>query len=70
MNDKVVSYKNSGYSVNVSGHSLGGTLALMTCADNPWISHCEVHNPYLDDSIIKKLNAKIASEKNGNKFLI
>ena len=62
---------NSGYKINVSGHSLGGSLALFACANNQWVSHCEVHNPYLDDTIVSKLGPIIDSNPNmANKILI
>lgn len=70
MEQKVLKYANSGYSVNVSGHSLGGTLALMTCVDNVWIAHCEVHNPFLNDTIISNLNYKINLNYIANKFFV
>ncbi|KAL4504213.1 hypothetical protein ABPG72_021051 [Tetrahymena utriculariae] len=61
---------NQGFSINMSGHSLGGSLALFACADNSWVNHCEVHNPYLDDTIINKLNPIFNEKGMNNKVII
>ncbi|KAL4499260.1 hypothetical protein ABPG72_006846 [Tetrahymena utriculariae] len=63
MQGQITDQAKQGYSINVSGHSLGGSLALFICTDNSWVNHCEVHNPYLDDVIINKLN--LIFNKNG-----
>lgn len=71
MSGEVSNLANSGYKINVSGHSLGGSLALFACANNQWVSHCEVHNPYLDDAIVAKLGPIIDSNPSMvNKILI
>lgn len=71
MSGVVSNLANDGYTINVSAHSLGGSLALFACANNQWVSHCEVHNPYLDDAIISKLKPMIEDNPNmAGKILI
>ncbi|KAL4435838.1 hypothetical protein ABPG74_015806 [Tetrahymena malaccensis] len=70
MSGKMTELSNQGYLVNVSGHSLGGSLALFACADNSWVNHCEVHNPYLDNTIVNKLNPIFNSNGMNTKVVI
>ncbi|KAL4480107.1 hypothetical protein ABPG74_020623 [Tetrahymena malaccensis] len=70
MSHNMTDFSKQGYDVIVCGHSVGATLALLTCSNNSWIKHCEIHNPYLDDSFFDKINPLLRATNMQKKIII